>query len=392
MALSLMHRTINNALLRKEEGTSNVYGDVLPIQARNDNVRPVHHASSAQVTPNDHDVAFCTDKVIMAYELICAALDVALPRGANKHKVLRGTGIFEDAISPDIRINIKQYITLLENIQIQTKGNDISFLIGGALANTIAKRQIYAYADSDVELLNIDNVLSQLLNNVQFKWRLFPLIVFREFRIERRLLLVAETTVINTKLKQFVVEMAYATLYGLLKNTAGRRIPLAFTFRANRPRNIADFETHLGLNISFSMLTNSISLNTESLAMPLAIHQRDCPNKGSCIQGISDKAKSPILLTDYIRNAIYLNDTGQAVSADKLNISAATLKRKLKEFGTSFRILSEEVQFHQAVVLLSLAQLSNEQAAHAMHISDLPNFRRTVKRLTGKTPSELRAK
>lgn len=392
MALSVMHRTINNALLKKEEGTSNVYGDVLPIQARNDNVRPVHHASSAQVTPNDHDVVLCTDKVIMAYELICAALDVALPRGANKHKVLRGTGIFEDAISPDIRINIKQYITLLENIQIQTKGNDISFLIGGALANTIAKRQIYAYADSDVELLNIDNVLSQLLNNVQFKWRLFPLIVFREFRIQQRLLLVAETNVINTKLKQFVVEMAYATMYGLLKYTAGRRIPLAFTFRANRPRNIADFETHLGLNISFSMLTNSISLNTESLALSLAIHQRDCPNKAVCIQGISDKAESPILLTDYIRNAIYLNDTGQAVIAEKLSISAATLKRKLKEFGTSFRILSEEVQFHQAVVLLSLAQLSNEQAAHAMHISDLPNFRRTVKRLTGKTPSELRAK
>ena len=76
--------------------------------------------------------------------------------------------------------------------------------------------------------------------------------------------------------------------------------------------------------------------------------------------------------------------------AEKLAISPATLKRKLKEFNTSYRQLSEEVWRNYALVLLSVHKANNEEAARQMGINDLPNFRRTVKRLTGKTPSELR--
>ena len=48
------------------------------------------------------------DKVIAGYWLVKAVLDVALNRGANKNKLFRGTGIFEDALEPDSLISIKQ--------------------------------------------------------------------------------------------------------------------------------------------------------------------------------------------------------------------------------------------------------------------------------------------
>ena len=69
------------------------------------------------------------DKVIAGFWLVTAAIEVALPRGANIHKLLRGTGIFEDAITHDLMISINQYTTLLNNVQAQTKGNDVGFLI-----------------------------------------------------------------------------------------------------------------------------------------------------------------------------------------------------------------------------------------------------------------------
>ena len=41
-----------------------------------------------------HVVMSSQDKVIVGYWLVRAALNVALSRGANKNKLLRGTGIF----------------------------------------------------------------------------------------------------------------------------------------------------------------------------------------------------------------------------------------------------------------------------------------------------------
>lgn len=78
-------------------------------------------------------------------------------------------------------------------------------------------------------------------------------------------------------------------------------------------------------------------------------------------------------------------------AAAEFSMSAATFKRKLKEHEYSYRALTEEVRREQAIVLLAMKKLNNEQSASEMAFSDLPNFRRAVKRLTGHTPSELRA-
>ena len=103
-----------------------------------------------------------------------------------------------------------------------------------------------------------------------------------------------------------------------------------------------------------------------------------------------------ISLPDYVRSHVYQSiraeHSGSALPelAEKLTISPATLKRKLKEFNSSYRQLSEEVWRNYALILLSVYKANNEEATSKMGINDLPNFRRTIKRLTGKIPSELR--
>ncbi|RUM29454.1 MAG: AraC family transcriptional regulator, partial [Alteromonas sp.] len=59
-----------------------------------------------------HVVMSSQDKVIVGHWLVRAALNVALSRGANKNKLLRGTGIFEDALKPNSLLSIKQYSSL----------------------------------------------------------------------------------------------------------------------------------------------------------------------------------------------------------------------------------------------------------------------------------------
>ena len=104
--------------------------------------------TTAKNTTIDNVDAFCVDvfassdvvqsihdKVIAGYWLVKAVLDVSITRGANKNKLFRGTGIFEDTLQPNSLISIKQYQSLLANVQSQTKGADVSFLLGNALAS-----------------------------------------------------------------------------------------------------------------------------------------------------------------------------------------------------------------------------------------------------------------
>ena len=323
------------------------------------------------------------DKVIAGFWLVTAAIDVALPRGANVNKLLRGTGIFEDAITYDLMISINQYIALLTNVQAQTKGNDIGFLIGSALATTWKTSPLYALSSFE----NAGDIIHTLMTEQYFRWCMAPLVYIRQYELDDHLLWIPETTVTSEKLKVFALEIMFSCLFSLLKQITGQRVPLTFTFNASRPRNIADFETHLGLRISFHQPVTGIWLDKAYLAKAsqVLVHKQTLIRKPISTLGLATS------LTDFVRNNVFSNvNGGLAEIADCLGISTATLKRKLKEHGTNYRLLSEEVMRNKAIVLLSLQKLTNEQASAQMAMSDLPNFRRTIKRLTGKTPSELR--
>lgn len=76
--------------------------------------------------------------------------------------------------------------------------------------------------------------------------------------------------------------------------------------------------------------------------------------------------------------------------ASKLNISAATLKRKLKSEGKSFREIKDDVLYKKSMRLLSESQQSIELIAEHLGYSDASNFSKAFKGWSGKSPSEFR--
>ncbi|WP_429933250.1 AraC family transcriptional regulator ligand-binding domain-containing protein [Alteromonas sp. 4B03] len=350
------------------------------------------------------------DKVILGFWLVRAALDVALSRGANKNKLLRGTGIFDDALQSDSLLSIKQYSSLLGNVDAQTKSSDVSFMLGGALASQWQHSPLHVLAACE----NVEALLFHLTHRQTFRWCNLPLCQFQRFESANNIVLVPQLTGVSSKLSLFAIEMAFASIVSLLRSIANKRIRLSFTFTGSRPKNIADYETHLGLTLSFNSPFNSICIEKDVLLQPLKsiskvadVSEPQVSSSylvdNSLLGGNATLSKSGPLTTlqpylslpDFVRHYIdafsaQTANTGLPELAGKLGISVATLKRKLKEFGVSFRSLSEEVHRNHAVMLLSVNKVSNEFAAGAMGINDSTNFRRTVKRLTGKTPSELR--
>ena len=357
-------------------------------------------------TGSAHVVMSSQDKVIVGYWLVRAALNVALSRGANKNKLLRGTGIFEDALKPNSLLSTKQYSSLLVNVQSQARGGDVSFLLGGAFSSQWLSSPLNALKACE----NVEQLLLQLTQRQTYRWCSLPLCQFQRFENADQIMLVPQFTGVSSKQLQFSIEVAFASVVALMKSIANKRIRLSFSFTESRPRNIADYETHLGLKLSFNRAFNSICIEKDVLRQPLELTaQSDCSAESHVSlegvvsnsatqtkEGASIELQNRLSLPDFVRRYGYASSNTQAANiglpelAETLNVSVATLKRKLKEYGTSYRALCEEVQRNHALLLLSVHKVSNETAANAMGINDLPNFRRTVKRLTGKTPSELR--
>ncbi|MFZ8200571.1 helix-turn-helix domain-containing protein [Alteromonas portus] len=358
------------------------------------------------VSGSDNVVMSSQEKVIFGYWLVQAVLNVSLSRGANKNKLLRGTGIFEDALKPNTLLSINQYSSLLVNVQNQAKGGDVSFLLGGALASQWLFSPLSVLKSCE----DVEQLLLHLVQRQTFRWCSLPLCQFQRFETADHIILVPQFTGVSSKQLQFIIEVAFASVVALMKSIANKRLRLSFTFTGSRPKNIADYETHLGLKLSFNRPFNSICIEKDVLREPLEkavqpncsaglqVSSKDCFNESTTQikERASVELHNRLSLPDFVRRYVYVSSSTQASNiglpelAEAFDVSVATLKRKLKEYGTSYRALCEEVQRNHALLLLSVQKVSNEAAANAMGINDLPNFRRTVKRLTGKTPSELR--
>ena len=365
--------------------------------------RPVQTLSPAPVTQSD--------KVIPAYHLVNAVLDVAIPRGASKDRILRGTGIFDDSLTVNTRISAKQCIALFSNVRGQCKGNDVSFLIGKSLGGVWLREDIANIKRSQ----NLEQAIEAL---TAIRWESVPLVSFKRFSLQDKYIWVLQDTMGcekrgTHKLWPFIAELYLSMLVALLKQWTGTRLPLSFTIDSERPRNVQDFETYLGLRVAFHSPLMSITLPKSCMTSAFPFADEKAGNVQGDIQGdvqgdIQGEAQrslayqqtpaSPqhtpnLSLLDYIRiQTLQEPQKGLADLARNLGCSTATLKRKLSDHNYTYRGLSEEARRQQAIVLLALKKLNNEQSASQMAFSDLPNFRRTIKRLTGLTPSELRAR
>lgn len=77
-------------------------------------------------------------------------------------------------------------------------------------------------------------------------------------------------------------------------------------------------------------------------------------------------------------------------TAEQMEMSVATIKRKLSQHNTSFQRLLDQHRQQQAIFKLTEQGLSNEQVAEQLNFNDPTNFRRAIKRWTGLTPSALK--
>ncbi len=176
----------------------------------------------------------------------------------------------------------------------------------------------------------------------------------------------------------------------------GQRIRLEqATFSYPRPEHGAEYDLLFSCPLEFSRPQSSLLFHSRYLAMPLLQDERT-------LKHFLERSPADLLsrpddgdsLSSRLRRLLSRDSSHwpdlEAVAAH-LHISPQTLRRHLREEGSSFQELKDQLRRDIAIYHLSRADLSLQQIAEQLGFSEPSAFHRAFKKWTGLTPGAYRA-
>jgi AraC-like DNA-binding protein len=341
------------------------------------------------------------DKVIKDKTLIILLVDIAKQRGVHPDKLLKGTRLFEhDLAKPQLGISQNQFTKLIMNTRKLIKNPDIPFILGSRLF-PIQLGQI------GLALSNTQNIEDMLRIIKCYQCHIFPFMFIHEKRHNnnRYLIFNHAITIENEAYHMFMCELLTSVITSAIKWRMNDLPSIKIKFSYSQPEYTEQYQAYLGSSFSFSAIEKQ---NVFSL-------------KKSCHLGVqiaisNDELKKPFMESNQVIKRYHLNqikndnaslgiiqfiiqnidkyfENGEVTLENialTLNVSPATLKRKLASHNTSYQKLLDLYRQQQAVFLLTELNLSNQKVAKSLNFSDITNFRRSFKRWTGTTPNALK--
>lgn len=162
-----------------------------------------------------------------------------------------------------------------------------------------------------------------------------------------------------------------------------------------KPAHAGQLEQLLQCPITFGCTRNAMQIAPEWLLRPFE-------NTSRYVFGIfADKADA--LLKDLARDdsirarveaglmpGLHKGEVSIDAIASELGMSRATLYRRLKQEGTTFAEVADELRCRMASDYLSARKVSVNEAAYLVGFSEASSFVRAFRRWTGQTPAEYR--
>ncbi|MFA5939752.1 MAG: AraC family transcriptional regulator ligand-binding domain-containing protein [Sinimarinibacterium sp.] len=195
-------------------------------------------------------------------------------------------------------------------------------------------------------------------------------------------------------LHQYAIDMQLVSVAGMLAQTLTPQ-DVTIWFDCAEPDHYARYRERLP-TVRFGMGANQVRFAASLLDRPLVtanavtaeLVRKQC-ERDSLMLNVADEF--PV----HVRALLANHDLGYPdldTIAARLHISSRTLKRRLQQHGVSFQQLVNEARQRDAVRLLKETSLSIEQIAEQLGYSEASNFVRAFRRMTGRTPSEVRAR
>ena len=317
-----------------------------------------------------------------------AALGGARRRGYDYSDLLQELGISPELLEePRARIAPEQFTRLLQGLWVALDDEFLGF------GRTVSRPGSFAMmCHALIHCRNLDKALHR------------GLLFYSLFPDGPRLTISREDEMIRLSLDDsqfcdpdhFLSESQLMVWHRLGSWLIGQRIRLEqATFSYPRPDHGAEYDLLFSCPLEFSAERSSLVFHSRYLAMPLLQDERTL--KHFLQRSPADLLARPDdgdSLSSRLRRLLSHDSSRwpdlEAVAAH-LNISPQTLRRHLREEGSSFQGLKDQLRRDIAIYHLSRTDLSLQQIAEQLGFSEPSAFHRAFKKWTGLTPGAYRA-
>ncbi|MHA3892867.1 AraC family transcriptional regulator [Acinetobacter sp. GXMZU3951] len=327
------------------------------------------------------------DKSSISISLVHEAILAAHHQGMNIQEILHRAGIQPELmLSSKARVSISQYAQLW--IELANSMNDEFF----GMDQHAMRRGSYQFISKAVmQCETLENALKDILKFLNF--------ILDDFQSELCLEDKLACIVIHDK-KQPKRMFSYAT-YLMLVHTlicwlSGQRIVLnQIQLKCEKPLDDEDYRVRFCSNIHYLATQNSVEFDREYLDIKIK------QDKKSWYAFISQtphnllvRFKNPNALSTQIRKYLLQVPPAQWIElnalAQQLNMSEATIQRRLKSEGCSYQQLKNDIRRDTAIELLSKTDKPLHDISDELNFHDPSAFHRAFKKWTGLSPGTYR--
>jgi AraC-like DNA-binding protein len=191
-------------------------------------------------------------------------------------------------------------------------------------------------------------------------------------------------------------EVLLMLLHGVACWLVGRRIPiLRAHFSYPEPAHSAEYRLMYCTTLSYSQPDTAITFAVEYLDLPIVQNERTVKEfLRTAPESILVKYKNGSSLTARIRRRLRQTLPGEVPDfeslAAELNMTTATLRRRLHEEGASYQGIKDQLRRDLAIGYLSHSGRSVMDIALELGFSERSAFHRAFRKWTGASPGEFR--
>ena len=328
-----------------------------------------------------------------------AFVEFAVARGADRATLLRRAGVHpHDLVDPNGRVAIDKYAALMEAgvTLCGAPGLALDFGEQVSIEGLSIVPFVVLNAENAEDMRARTNRYSRLLVDDGEDNGKESYVLVREGRtvwvslassIYARYPLLTESAVART------VSGARNALKSMGGSVAELRFPVALRFTFSEPRHRSEYERLFGVPIVFNSSMNAIGLDPAFLSLaPIKPFSAAAPAAIDQAEKLLARLERPEPMRTQVEQALLRAfGTGQPdvrmeTIARRLEVSRATLFRRLKAEGSTFDEVLESLRRRESVRLLTGEKKSVRETARLLGYSEASAFSRAFTRWTGRAP------
>ena len=335
--------------------------------------------------PNPDDAVYPAAKVALV-------LDALAREGVPTEDALRRLGLSKASISsPNTRVSLEQVIDCYRYAAERSCNPHFAYhtglrvhvsaygMYGFAILSSVNYRETMRFAARYHQLATPMTTLEFTEEGGCGIWLLNPL----------------SHAHIDASLYKFIVEMQFGIVLALHRDIMGSSFSAReFHVTYSPTRDAAEYTTLFGAPVLFGQSTNRLLFDSRWLdGTPSLGNEITYSTVVSLCDAQIEEFQLRRGLLGEVRRLLMkslMRPTRFEDVAQNLNMSARTLRRKLRGENSSFRQLVDELRRDMAIRYFRDTDLTVEDVAEALGFSDAANFRKAFRRWTKATPHEFK--